>query len=91
MDFYPVELNFGGALQTFHIGKGAIAVPGMVAGIFAVHKKLGRLPFKVLIEPAVEYARRGFTLNPFNRVHQPSLGADSYPAEGRKGFLCPPG
>ncbi|MEB3161218.1 MAG: gamma-glutamyltransferase [Synechocystis sp.] len=66
VDFYPVTLNFGGALQTFHIGKGAIAVPGMVAGIFAVHQQLGRLPFKVLIEPAVQYACQGFTVNQFN-------------------------
>jgi gamma-glutamyltranspeptidase/glutathione hydrolase len=66
VDFYPVILNFGGALQTFHIGKGAIAVPGMVAGLFAIHQKLGRLPFHILIEPAVQYARQGFILNDFN-------------------------
>jgi gamma-glutamyltranspeptidase/glutathione hydrolase len=38
----------------------------MVAGIFAIHQQLGRLPFKVLIEPAVAYARQGFVVNEFN-------------------------
>jgi gamma-glutamyltranspeptidase/glutathione hydrolase len=91
VDFYPVDLDFGGALQTFHVGQGAIAVPGMVAGIFAVHKKLGRLPFKILIEPAVEYARQGFTLNPFNdftnRLLEPILTQQK---EGRE-FYAPQG
>ncbi|AIE75878.1 MULTISPECIES: gamma-glutamyltransferase [unclassified Synechocystis] len=91
VDFYPVALNFGGAWQTFHIGKGAIAVPGMVAGLFAVQRKLGRLPFKVLIEPAVEYARRGFTLNRFNdftyRLLEPILNQEQ---EGRQ-FYAPEG
>jgi gamma-glutamyltranspeptidase/glutathione hydrolase len=84
LDFGPVDLNFGGAVQTFHIGKASIAVPGLVAGLFTVHQKLGRLPFKVLIEPAVDYARRGFTLNVFNaftyRLLQPIL---THTAEGQ--------
>ncbi len=85
LDFYPVELNFGGALQIFHMGKAAIAVPGLVAGIFALHQRLGRLPFSVLIEPAVDYARQGFVVTDFNaftyRLLEPMLIRQ---AEGRK-------
>ncbi len=33
LDFYPIEVNFGGEVQTFHIGLGSIAVPGNIAGI----------------------------------------------------------
>lgn len=91
VDFYPVTLNFGGALQTFHIGKGAIAVPGMVAGIFAAHRRLGRLPFSILIEPAIEAARRGFTVNAFNaytyRLLEPILRQE---AESER-FYAPDG
>ena len=65
IDFYPVEVNFGDASQEFHIGRGAIAVPGNIAGIFHVHKKLGRLPFKVVAEPAIHYARIGIEVNQF--------------------------
>ncbi|MEB3311792.1 MAG: gamma-glutamyltransferase [Snowella sp.] len=71
IEFYPVELNFGGALQIFHIGKGAIAVPGALAGAFTVHQRLGKLPFTTVIEPAIDYARNGFILNSFNEfTHQ---------------------
>jgi gamma-glutamyltranspeptidase/glutathione hydrolase len=97
VDFYPVTLNFGGAKQTFHIGKGAIAVPGMVAGIFAAHQQLGRLPFKVLIEPAVHYARQGFVVNAFNaftyRLLEPILRRDTESASfyAPNGSLLTPG
>ncbi len=66
IEFVPIALNFGGALQIFQIGKGAIAVPGALAGAFKVHQKLGKLPFKEIIEPAIEYANQGFILNEFN-------------------------
>ena len=38
LDFYPINADFGTATQEFHIGMGSIAVPGVVAGLFAVHK-----------------------------------------------------
>jgi gamma-glutamyltranspeptidase/glutathione hydrolase len=49
INFYPVEVDFGGAVQEFHIGLGSMAVPGNIAGVFHVHKRLGRLPFKLLL------------------------------------------
>ncbi|MBK4731966.1 gamma-glutamyltransferase [Oxynema sp. CENA135] len=65
LDFYPVDLDFGGTTQQFHIGLGSIAVPGNLAGLFAVHQQLGTLPFHVLAEPAIAYARQGVEINPF--------------------------
>lgn len=65
INFYPVEVNFGGAIQEFHIGLGSMAVPGNMAGVFHVHKRLGKLPFKVVAEPAIDYARKGVKLNKF--------------------------
>ncbi|MGB5960344.1 MAG: gamma-glutamyltransferase [Coleofasciculaceae cyanobacterium] len=65
IDFYPVEFNFGGAIQEFHIGLGSMAVPGNIAGLFHVHQKLGRLPLSVVAEPAIHYAQNGFKLNSF--------------------------
>jgi gamma-glutamyltranspeptidase / glutathione hydrolase len=38
INFYPVEVNFGDAVQEFHIGLGSMAVPGNLAGVFHVHK-----------------------------------------------------
>jgi gamma-glutamyltranspeptidase/glutathione hydrolase len=65
IDFYPVAVNFGDAIQEFHIGLGSMAVPGNIAGVFHVHQKLGKLPFKVVVEPAIHYAKHGISLNQF--------------------------
>ena len=40
-------------------GSLAVGVPGTVAGLFAVHKKFGTLPFRDLIQPAIDLARKG--------------------------------
>src|SRR5919202_2032243 len=65
INFYSVEVNFGDALQEFHIGLGSMAVPGNIAGVFHVHERLGRLPFQVVAEPAIHYAKNGVRLNKF--------------------------
>lgn len=65
INFYPVELNFGDAIQQFHIGLGSMAVPGNMAGIFHVQQKLGRLPFKDVAQPAIGYAKNGVEINEY--------------------------
>jgi len=40
----------------------ASGVPGTVAGMIALHEKYGRLPFKELIQPAIDLAASGFAL-----------------------------
>jgi gamma-glutamyltranspeptidase / glutathione hydrolase len=65
IDFYPVEVDFGGAIQEFQVGLGSMAVPGNIAGLFHVHQRLGRLPLSVVAEPAIHYAKNGLKLNPF--------------------------
>ena len=67
LDFYPIEADFGDSVQEFHIGMGSIAVPGVLAGLLTVHKRLGRLPLKVVVEPAVEIARSGVVITTFQR------------------------
>ncbi len=63
LDFYPIQADFGTTTQEFHIGMGSIAVPGVVAGLFAVHQAYCRLPLKKIIEPAVYLAREGLRIN----------------------------
>lgn len=65
INFYPVDVNFGDAIQTFHIGLGSMAVPGNILGVFHVHQKLGSLPFDVVAEPAIHYAKNGIELSEF--------------------------
>tara|TARA_R110001583_G_scaffold189508_2_gene352576 strand:- start:2584 stop:4272 length:1689 start_codon:yes stop_codon:yes gene_type:complete len=41
----------------------AIGVPGTVAGLFLAHQKYGKLPWKDLVQPAIDQATNGFTFN----------------------------
>ncbi|MEX0363454.1 MAG: gamma-glutamyltransferase [Allomuricauda sp.] len=41
------------------LGATAVGVPGTVAGVFAVHEKLGSLPMEELIKPVIALAKRG--------------------------------
>ena len=42
------------------LGAHAVGIPGSVAGAFKVHEKFGSLPFKDLIQPAIDLARNGY-------------------------------
>ena len=48
------------------IGWSAMSIPGAVAGLALLHERHGRLPWRTLIEPAVELARRGSRLTWFD-------------------------
>lgn len=65
LDFYPVMVDFGSAQQEFHIGLGSCAAPGAVNGMFAIHRDLGSMPMAELMQPAIELARRGVMVEPF--------------------------
>lgn len=41
------------------LGAMAVGVPGTVAGIFEVHRKLGSLPIEDILEPVIELAEKG--------------------------------
>lgn len=43
-------------------GAMAVGIPGTIAGVFAVHEKLGSLPIKAIIEPVIELANKGFVI-----------------------------
>ena len=58
-DFQKIVADFGDTQQNFHIGMGSVGVPGALPGLIQIHKKLGRLPFSVLVEQAVFLAKRG--------------------------------
>lgn len=65
IDFRPIMADFGAAQQEFHIGLGAAATPGMVKGLFKIHRDLCRLPLRIILQPAIDQARAGVALNPF--------------------------
>ena len=45
------------------IGAKAVAVPGTVAGLWALHQRFGHLPWARDLEPAIRYAHDGFRVS----------------------------
>jgi gamma-glutamyltranspeptidase/glutathione hydrolase len=62
----PLELHvpFGEELVHYAVGPGTCAVPGLPAGLAALHERFGRLPWPRLVEPALRLARTGVTFPP---------------------------
>jgi gamma-glutamyltranspeptidase/glutathione hydrolase len=90
---HEVDLAFGDSptTQIFWIGAASCAVPGAVAGLEAVHRRYGCLPWRELLAPAVELARDGFELTPaqahMHAILDPILrfGAEGQRIYGRNG------
>src|SRR5262249_48875269 len=50
--------------QFFRVGAASCAVPGAAAGLGEAHRRFASLPWRVLLEPAIEHARAGVELTP---------------------------
>jgi gamma-glutamyltranspeptidase/glutathione hydrolase len=86
-----VELSFGYETVVYRLGPASCAVPGLPAALGALAEALGRIPWRHLVEPALELARRGV---PLPEMHARSLeivgpviglgrGAELFFREGR--------
>lgn len=63
VDIESVDLDFGGTTQSFQIGWGTVAVPGMVRGVYSMHRQLGRIELKEIIRAAIEIGRQPIVIN----------------------------
>jgi gamma-glutamyltranspeptidase/glutathione hydrolase len=63
--FFPGVVKFAGTVQEFHIGEGAAAVPGCIAGLAMVYKRHCKLSLTDIMAPAISYARDGITLSAY--------------------------
>jgi gamma-glutamyltranspeptidase/glutathione hydrolase len=79
LEFRPMDVDFGSTTQSFHIGLGAIATPGLVRGLFEIHRELGRMPMREVVAPAIDLANQGVRVSPFQsyvfRLVAPSFTA----------------
>ena len=75
IQFSPVFADFGDVQQEFHIGKGSIATPGLVRGLFEIHRDLGFMPLRRIVEPAVRLAREGVRVAPMQAFMLKVVGA----------------
>jgi gamma-glutamyltranspeptidase / glutathione hydrolase len=62
----PLELQvpFGEELVHYAVGPGTCAVPGLPAGLGALHVRYGRMPWSRLVEPALRLARANVVMPP---------------------------
>lgn len=65
MDFVESYIDFGTTRQIQYIGRGSAAVPGCPAGVLQIHAEWGRLPLSVVAAPAIELARKGVVVTPY--------------------------
>jgi len=81
------------SLQGFSIGEASCAVPGAPKGLEEVHRRFGKLPWRELVAPAIELARRGVEITPaqafLHQILDPILrhnahGRQVYETEGRR-------
>jgi gamma-glutamyltranspeptidase / glutathione hydrolase len=49
--------------QTFRVGEGSVAVPGLLAGLEEAHRRFGTLAWEELVEPAIELAHTGIDVD----------------------------
>ncbi len=49
-------------LEKSTVGSLAVGAPGTIAGIFAVHEKLGSLPIEEILEPVIALATNGYII-----------------------------
>ena len=54
-----LTVDFGDSTQSYKIGEGSVAVPGLVAGLEEAHRRFGSMPWTQLFEPAIELAGQG--------------------------------
>jgi gamma-glutamyltranspeptidase/glutathione hydrolase len=60
-----IVVDFGDSgTQSFHVGAGSVAVPGLVAGLEEAHRRFGSRPWAELVEPALALAPAGVVRDP---------------------------
>ena len=77
---WDVHTEYGGGVD-ITIGPGSVAAHGSVAAFEEAHRRDGRLPWREVVAPALDVARRGFRLSAASRyyleyVHDSIFGWD---------------
>ncbi len=69
-ELLEIPIGFGDEVVVYSIGPASCAVPGLPAALGELWEKQGRLPWRQLVEPALELARNGV---PLPEMHERSL------------------
>lgn len=71
-------------------GAMAIGVPGTVAGVFAVHQKLGKLPMVDILSPVIALAEKGIVVTPYQQSQMDKWREDIIKVSGKETLLAKP-
>jgi len=90
-DLVELQVPFGEELVHYAVGAASCAVPGVPAGLDALWREYGRLPWRELCEPALRLARKGVPMPDAHvaclRMLEPVMtmreGSRIYAPEGR--------
>src|SRR5687768_13984948 len=63
-EMLALEVPFGEELVHYAVGPASCGVPGLPAGLRALSRAYGRLPWRELVEPALRLAHTGVELPP---------------------------
>jgi gamma-glutamyltranspeptidase / glutathione hydrolase len=66
------------------VGAGAAAVPGTVEGLWQLHRRFGKLPWRTELAPAIGYAHEGFRVSPLLAARRDERARELH---GRTNFL----
>ncbi len=69
-ELVEIPVGFGEEVVVYSIGPASCAVPGLPAALGELSERLGRLPWRRLVEPALQLARDGVALP---EMHERSL------------------
>jgi gamma-glutamyltranspeptidase/glutathione hydrolase len=87
-EMHAIDVGFGGdseTTQVFRVGGASCAVPGTTAGLEALHRAHGSLPWREVVAPAAELARAGVELSrPQAHLHAILDLILRHTAEGRR-------
>jgi gamma-glutamyltranspeptidase/glutathione hydrolase len=61
--FLPITVHFPSSDQIFNTGRASAAVPGILKGYLHVQRRLGRIPLREVLQPAIALARDGVLVN----------------------------
>jgi gamma-glutamyltranspeptidase / glutathione hydrolase len=71
-------------------GAMAIGVPGTVAGVFAVHKKFGKLTMAEILTPIIALAKRGVVITPYQQKQLDKWRPDIVKISGKETLFAKP-
>lgn len=78
-----IAIDFGGQLVPYAVGASTVAVPGVPAGVAALHQRWGRLAWRDVVAPALAHATKGVVFAPLHSKVLATVAAAMLINEGR--------